>query len=168
VYLVRDALPGLDGQADLSLSGAAVAVIGVGNELRGDDGAGPAVVCRLRSMGLAVDCCGGGLELLELWQGAAVAIVVDAVATGAPPGTIHRLEAGAERLPTGAAPSGTHALGLSETIEFARAMGRLPPRVVVYGIEAETFELGAPLSAPVSAALPVVAARVRAEVMALT
>ncbi|MGZ4244637.1 MAG: hydrogenase maturation protease, partial [Solirubrobacteraceae bacterium] len=66
---------------------ADVVVIGVGNELRGDDGAGPLVMRRLRDAGLEVAVCHGGTELLDLWHGASAAILVDAVATGAPAGT---------------------------------------------------------------------------------
>jgi hydrogenase maturation protease len=124
-------------------------------------------VDRLHATGIAVQCCAGGTELLDLWCGAGTAILVDAVATGAPPGTIHRFEVGDEQLPVASAVVGTHALGLRETIELARVLRCLPTRVVLYGIEAGTFELGAPMSAPVIAALPLVAARVADEVAAL-
>ncbi|MGZ4178570.1 MAG: hydrogenase maturation protease [Solirubrobacteraceae bacterium] len=146
---------------------ADVVVIGVGNELRGDDGAGPLVMRRLRDAGLEVAVCHGGTELLDLWHGASAAILVDAVATGAPAGTIHRFDLGALPLRSIGAPSGTHALSVSDTVELARTLGRLPPRVIVYGIEVGRLGLGEPMSAEVSAALPLVAQRVRGEVAAL-
>lgn len=46
-------------------------------------------------------------------------------------------------------------------------LGCLPARVVLYGIEGGTFDLGAPMSARVTAALSLVAARVRDEVATL-
>lgn len=119
---------------------------------------------RLVATGMAVQSCSGGTELLDLWRDAAAAILVDAVATGAPPGTIHRLDAVRGPMPQAVAPAGTHDLGLRDTIELARVLGCLPPRVVLYGIEAATFAVGAPMSGPVIAALPLVAACVRDEV----
>ena len=43
--------------------------------------------------------------------------------------------------------SSTHALGLADAVELARSLGRLPQRVVVYGIEGAAFEFGNGLSA---------------------
>ena len=60
--------------------------------------------------------------------------------------------------------SSTHALGLAEAVELARSLGRLPQRVVVYGIEGESFAFGKGLSAAVAAA----ADRVTEEVLACT
>ena len=57
---------------------------------------------------------------------------------------------------------GSHAFGLGAVVELARALHRLPPRLVVIGVEAASFEYGAPLSAPVAAAVHVAAARVLA------
>jgi hydrogenase maturation protease len=45
-------------------------------------------------------------------------------------------------------------------VELGRALGRLPNRLVVVGVEAERFDHGAPLSPHVAAAVPVAAARV--------
>ena len=146
---------------------AGVLVIGVGNELRGDDAAGPAVMRHLLGAGLQVAVCAGGTDLLELWEGAHTAVVVDAVTTGAPAGTIHRFDLSTQALHLSATPTGTHALGLGDTLELGRALGRLPPRVIVYGIEGARFELGEPMCAEVSEALPQAARRVRAEVAAL-
>jgi hydrogenase maturation protease len=58
-------------------------VIGVGNEFRRDDGAGPAVIARLRGLvPPGVDLVvtdGEPTRLIEAWTGAALAVVVDAV-----------------------------------------------------------------------------------------
>jgi hydrogenase maturation protease len=62
----------------------------------------------------------------------------------------------------------THAFGVAEAIELARALGQLPPALVVYGVEGATFEAGAGLSAAVAAAVPQVVAQVRQELLALT
>ncbi len=47
----------------------------------------------------------------------------------------------------------THALGLGEAIELARALGRLPGRLLVYGVEGADFGTGEGLSPAVTAAL---------------
>jgi hydrogenase maturation protease len=124
-------------------------VIGIGNALRGDDGAGVAVAERLRG----VACEAEPSRLIKAWEGADAAILVDTVLSGAPPGTVHRFDASTEPIPARELRSSTHAIGLAETIELARALGRLPQRVVVYGIEGASFEAGAPLTPEVEAAV---------------
>jgi len=96
---------------------------------------------------------GEPIDLLDRWEGAGEVIVVDAVSSGAPPGTIHRLDPLAEPIQTALSQGSTHALGLAEAIELARALGRLPHRLTVYGIEGERFTAGDELSAPVRAAV---------------
>ena len=85
-------------------------------------------------------------------DGADEIVLVDAVSSGAPPGTVHSFDASAEPLPAvlfGA--SSTHALGLAEAVELARSLGRLPGRVLVYGVEGGTFAYGKGLSPEVEA-----------------
>jgi hydrogenase maturation protease len=125
------------------MSSAAELIIGVGNRWRGDDAAGLEVAARVPG---AVSAEGEPVALLDLWQGASAVTVVDAVSSGAAPGTIHRLDASDAPLPAALAGPSTHLLGLSEAIELARALGRLPARVTVYGIEGEDFSAGAGLT----------------------
>ena len=130
-------------------------VIGIGNEYRRDDGAGLAVAARLRGRTPAgvevVECEQEPSRLIDAWQGAETAIVVDAVASGAAPGTLHRFDASEEAIPARVFRSSTHAFGVSEAIELARVLGKLPHSVVVYGIEGGEFFAGDGLSAPVEA-----------------
>ncbi|HUJ56427.1 MAG TPA: hydrogenase maturation protease [Gaiellaceae bacterium] len=132
-------------------------VIGVGNPLRGDDAAGVAVAERLRDRvppGVEVVACAEEpSRLMEAWGDAETVVLVDTVASGAPPGTLHRFEAGDAPVPARAFRSSTHAIGLAETIELARALGRLPKRVLVYGIEGGGFATGEGLSPPVEDAV---------------
>ena len=62
---------------------------------------------------------------------------------------------------------GTHALGLAAVVELARALGRLPERVVVVGVEAERFDHGVPLSPAVAAAVTPAADAVASALLAL-
>ena len=87
------------------------------------------------------------------------AVVVDAVRTGAPPGTLLVSPAAAMPEVTDAAAS-THGLGVRDTLALARALGRLPARAYVVGVEAEQTRLGEGLSAPVRAAVPLAASAV--------
>lgn len=144
------------------MSGAVV--IGIGNRLRGDDGAGVAVAERLRGRvppGVEVISCNEEpSRLMDAWEGADSLVLVDTVSSGAPPGTLHRFDAGEEAVPARTFRSSTHAIGIAETIELARALGRLPRRVRVYGVEAGGFETGAALTPAVAAAVISLAAAV--------
>jgi hydrogenase maturation protease len=80
------------------------------------------------------------------------------VRSGAAPGTVHRFEVAERPLPAGLRSStSTHAVGIGEAIELARALGRLPSRLVVYAVEGQCFEAGATLSGAVAAAVDRVA-----------
>jgi hydrogenase maturation protease len=142
-------------------------VIGVGNAFRGDDAVGLAVAERLRGRVPAgvevVPCELEPSRLIEAWEGAASALVVDAVDSGAEPGTLTRFDASADAVPARAFRSSTHAFGVVEAIELARALGRLPRRVVIYGVEGGEFAAGAGLTPPVDAAVELVAAAVLSE-----
>jgi hydrogenase maturation protease len=136
-------------------------VIGVGNEFRHDDGAGPAVIARLRDLAppgvRLVVTDGEPARLVEAWTGAALAVVVDAVRAEPPhPGRIHRFvldqpRAGARR---GAS---SHGLGLDDAVALATALDRMPGRLVVHAIEAADLTQGPGLSPPVAAAVDAVA-----------
>lgn len=144
-------------------------VVGLGAPDRGDDAVGPAVahaVAALDLPGVRVIVHEDPTNLIELWAEAPLAVVVDAVVAGAAPGSIHVLETGADDPPlpdsawSGIGRGGTHAFGLAASVELARALRRLPPRLVVLGVEAERFDHGASLSGPVARAVPVAVAHV--------
>jgi hydrogenase maturation protease len=130
-------------------------VIGVGNAYRGDDAAGLVVARQLRDRGVeAVEQEGEPVALVELFCGHSAVVLVDAVHSGAPPGTVHRVDASERSLPQELRGStSTHALGLGDAIELARALERLPERVLVYGVEGARFDAGAELSGAVQASV---------------
>lgn len=141
-------------------------VIGVGNRWRGDDGAGPSVAGLLRRRQAHVaarlqirEVDGGGLGLVEAWAGAAAVFLVDAVCSGAEPGTIHCFEAGARPLPAALFRHSTHAFGVVESVELARVLKLLPPRLIVYGIEGRQFAVGEAMSPEVDLAAQALASR---------
>jgi hydrogenase maturation protease len=136
-------------------------VIGVGNRDRGDDAAGPLVCDRLQAqLGTSPAirtfvCEGSMLDLALHWDHDDHVIIVDAMQPGTEPGRIVTLEATVDTLPTPGAVS-THEIDVSVAVELARAIGRMPARLVVIGIEAGQFEWGSQPSAPVDAAVDAV------------
>lgn len=152
---------------------AGVLVIGVGNELRGDDGVGVAVARRVRAMAqrTRVDVRahqGEPTALLDLWPGYRAVVLVDAMRSGAPVGTIRRFDASRQPLPgRWGGSSSTHAVALDEALELARTLRRLPPTVIVLGVEGEAFATGHGLSPMLEAGLPALADAVLREAGAL-
>lgn len=143
-------------------------VIGLGNLTRGDDAAGLLAARRLRELARgAVDVResdAGGAALPELMEGADLVILIDAARSGREPGTVHRLDASAGRIARGDFPCSTHDMGLADAVELARALGTLPRRVIVYGIEAGSLEAGADPTDAVRRAVEEAARRILEEV----
>ena len=144
-----------------------VVVIGVGNDFRRDDGAGPAVVARLRDLvppGIRLVVTDGEpTRLIEAWTGAALAVVVDAVRAEPPhPGQVHRFVVDGTAPRTGQ-PASSHGLGFDDAIRLAAALDRMPARLIVHAIEAADLTQGPGLTAPVAAAVGAVADAVLAD-----
>ena len=140
-----------------------ILVIGVGNRFRGDDGIGPAVIDSLRADPPHATICetsGEATELIETWSDAKLVLIVDCISSGAPPGTIHHIEANRQNLPPQILQTSTHSFGLAEAVELGRALGRLPPRLIIYGIEGRDFGYGQTLSEPVASVVETVVARI--------
>ena len=134
-----------------------------GNRDRGDDAAGVLVAERLTDFGVPAETCTGeALDLIASWAEDADVVVVDAVVTGAPVGTVHRWNALDAKFPSNLSVS-SHGFGLSEAIDLARTLNRLPPRLEIWGIEAQHFELGTNLSPRVREAAYKVAADIASE-----
>jgi hydrogenase maturation protease len=130
-------------------------VIGVGNEWRSDDAAGLVVARRLAELapGLRVaERAGEPVDLIDAFADQDEVILIDAVESGAPPGTIHRVDAGRRELPAELFRGSTHALGVAEAIELGRVLGRLPRRLLLFGIEGRSFCAGPSLSPDVERA----------------
>lgn len=139
-------------------------IIGLGNEYRRDDAVGLIVARRLKEAApeqvRVLEESGEGAALMESWKDAEAVILIDAVRSGAKPGILHRLDAHTWPVPTRFFHYSTHAFSVAEAIELARALGQLPPRLVVYGIEGKTFEPGLGLSPEVEKAAQEVVERV--------
>lgn len=149
-------------------------VVGFGPLAGGDAAAGPEVV---RLMHGAVPAgvrlqegLGGAAALVEAWRDVPLVIAVGAIATGAPAGTISRVEVlpGACLVLAGlraVTPPSTRGTGLDEALALGCALGRLPRRLVVVGIEGRDGRPGGPSSAPVRRAVHTAARRLLAELL---
>lgn len=130
-------------------------IVGLGNRFRRDDAVGLAVAAQLKTLPLehtTVLAHEGDLTaLLELWQGYDLAVLIDATFSKSSPGTIRRFEG--EIKPQDYFTFSTHAFDLSQLLELAKTIKRLPPKLLLYGIEGESYEFGEGLSDSVSAAV---------------
>ena len=143
-------------------------VIGIGNRDRADDALGLVVIDRLQNDPLSgvtlATARGDMLKVLDLFEGTDTVIMIDAMRSGAAPGHVLRLDASNSAVkPQLDSFASTHTVNLAETIELARALGKLPPRLIIYGVEAADLTLGNGLSPAVEAALEHVVERVREE-----
>jgi len=145
-------------------AGPRVVVAAVGCEVRRDDGAGPAVLAQLRGKAASVELLGplaSPLDLLGAWDGADLAVVVDAVRADGHPGAVHVVELGPEGAPGGSAPPGhrasSHGLGVVEALRLSRVLGTAPERVVLVGVAGRDFGPGIGLSPPVTDAVALAA-----------
>jgi hydrogenase maturation protease len=146
---------------------ARVLVVGIGNPDRGDDGIGPLVVRQLigrvsRDVAI-IERSGDALALIDDWEGRDAVILVDAVAPGGTPGSIHRIDLLRDVLPPELSLSSTHGFGVAEAVGLADALDLLPGQVIAYAIEGANFDAGAPISPQVAAVTAEVADRVAAE-----
>lgn len=133
-------------------------VIGVGNPMGGDDAAGRLVVQWLAGRTIdfdVIESFGGAADLVTAFEDRAHVLIVDACLSGATPGTIHRFDARAAPLPPFLNAVSSHAIGVGEGIELARALELLPKICTVIAIEGTDFTIGAPVSPAVTGAVKV-------------
>ncbi len=145
-------------------------VLGIGNPDRGDDAVGRIVARSLRPRAPAdvriVEQSGEASALLAELQMADSAWLVDAAQSGAAPGTIHRIDCSVADAVLPSRSVSSHGFGLAEAIGLARTLDLLPPRCVVFAVEAADFTHGAPPSPLVAAAVGEVARRILEELHA--
>lgn len=148
---------------------ASALVVGCGNVLRGDDGAGPACVRLLAAAGLppgvsAVDAGTSGADVVLRIRAVDRVMFIDACRSGRPPGSIVAVS-GAELASIDAAgPLDTHEFRWLDAVRLTRALaGEGPaPTVSAWLVEGADFTPGHGLSPPVAAAVTRLAAEIRA------
>ncbi len=132
-------------------------ILGLGNLVHADDGAGIHAVERLRTDPrvppdvVIVDGGTQGLSLLPHISGFERLLVIDAVDAGEPPGTLLRLEGRALADMPGR--SSVHQLGFSDLMVAMKLLGDLPAEVIVFGVQPLSTEWSVELSPSVESAL---------------
>jgi hydrogenase maturation protease len=135
-------------------------IIGCGNLHRMDDAAGVLVAERLRQLGIPADVQpGSAFELVESWYKDEDVILVDAVVTGSPVGTVHLWKGKPLKIPSNPQVS-SHGFGVAEAINLARILQLLPKTLSVYGIEGKIFGIGETVSPEVRASVEQVAQQI--------
>jgi hydrogenase maturation protease len=126
--------------------------IGVGNEYRQDDGVGLFIARHLGLLHLpgarTTETQRDATRLMDLWIGAEIVFVFDAVFSGAASGAVYRLDAVNKPLADDLFQLSTHRLGIVEAVELSRTLNQLPAELVLYGIEGLNFGQGQGLSLP--------------------
>lgn len=140
-------------------------LIGIGNAFRRDDGVGLAVAEEIGKIGVpgvqVVTAIGEPAAILDVWDGARLAVVVDAAfGDSSRPGIVRRWTPGDE---TTANMVSSHAFGLPQTYALGSALGRLPQKLVGFTIDVADVSLGVGLTPAVAAAIPALITAVVAE-----
>jgi hydrogenase maturation protease len=142
-------------------------VIGIGNPWASDDGVGPKAIEQLEAACIAgypdsttqvafITARHADIGLLDVLASSERVILVDALFSGAPPGTIYCEEWQPDLLNSrGIERASSHGMGVKELLELAAALGKLPGQVQLWGIEVESTEPGNVLSPKIGSALPV-------------
>ncbi len=130
-----------------------IVVLALGNTLLRDDGVGAAILQALEreaaGWGGQVEFVDGGtqgLALLGVLSGRRAAVILDAVALGAAPGTVHVLSADDVSGVRSRRATTAHEGNAGELLAAARLLGDLPERTIVVGIEPEEIRTGIGLS----------------------
>ena len=138
------------------LSSPETLVLGIGNLIMTDDGVGVKVIHLLQERyslpGTVAVLDGGtlGLDLLPRLEGVKRLLVVDAVETGGPPGTLIRLT-GDEINIAFRTKLSPHQMGLQDLLLVAELQGFAPEEMVLLGVQPGEIEMGTELTAAVEA-----------------
>lgn len=150
--------------------GKSILVIGMGNPYRCDDGIGLQVAKNLSKIlpekvnVQTYNNC--GLEIMDLWQKYDCVYLIDAVSTGLKcdlsgseaeeqrPGRLYRFDAVAKPLPPiFSTKHSTHCFSIHETIALCKNLEMMPKKLIIYGIEGQSFHIGTELSEKVRQAI---------------
>jgi hydrogenase maturation protease len=151
-----------------------VQIIGIGSPF-GDDRFGWEAAEALRRSAVMSTVASGRIEILVLdrpgamlpmhWHETDIVILLDAVRSGAAPGTRYCLSA--QDIPGADVLCSSHGFGIASAIRLAQALGNMPSRLLVRGIEADSTWMGFCLSPAVAGALPPLVADIAKEVLEL-
>ena len=149
-----------------------IAVIGIGQSLRGDDAVGLQAIQHWQEKfpetaskpGVRIEASElPGLALLDMLGDVKAAILVDAVQSSAQAGTIHRLNESELASFTSDAKS-AHGWGIAETLRLRHQLMDTKINIRIIGIEVEQMNIGAGLSSTVRDAMPAICNAIEEEI----
>jgi len=152
-----------------------ILVLAVGNQLLSDDGVGMVLLDELArdpSLDHGVEFVDGGtqgLGLLGQLTGRKAVVLLDAVALGSAPGTVHVL-CSTDLLTCVSQAKGcatSHDANAVELLRFAALLDELPPDVVIIGVEPEILTTGIGVSEKVAAAVPAAVQQAKTNIIEL-
>ncbi len=149
-----------------------ILVLGLGNSIMTDDGFGVKVVTTLSSryhfQGPVKLIDGGtlGLDLLPHLEEIDSLLIIDALDMQEEPGSVFRIE-GAEVPRAFASKLSVHQMGLQDLLAVAELQGHIPSKLVVWGVQPESIEMGTELTATVEAAVEPVVEKILEEFQSL-
>jgi hydrogenase maturation protease len=143
-----------------------IAVVGIGNNLLQDDGAGIHALQHFESQNPDedVECLDAGtvgLALMDRLSNLGGLIAVDAMRLGKPAGTITVLQGEEMDSHLRNHHGSVHELGLSDILDALRLCDDLPGNRALVGIEPEEMDWGTEPTEKVAAAIPDAAKRIR-------
>ena len=135
-----------------------IAVLGIGNPLRRDDGLGISVITQMQGddkyAGVEIIDGGTAPDLLSLLnENVRKLIIVDALRGDGPPGTIYRLEINESNIPDDSPPS-LHGLGVLDSLKMMQKLGIKAPEIVIIGVEPADTSNGLHLTPEIADILP--------------
>jgi hydrogenase maturation protease len=143
-------------------------VVGIGNLIMQDDGAGVHVIDCLSRMGIPeqVELIDGGTysyDLVDFFCQGDIIIVIDAMQAGGEPGTIYRAPLEQLGLQFDSALMSVHDLGFVQAARHVNMLGHYP-EILVYGIEPKELGLGLELSPEIASKVPRVAELIKEDI----
>jgi hydrogenase maturation protease len=150
------------------VTASSIRIIGVGSP-QGDDWVGWELAERLRasetlapwSERISISLHDRpGAALLQVWRGGGQVILLDAVRSGAVPGTVHRFDTA--DLMTQPRQLSTHGFGVADAVQLAAALDALPEALRFFGVEADPAHTEMCLSDAVHAVLPALVEEIEA------
>jgi hydrogenase maturation protease len=143
-----------------------ILIIGIGNKVCRDEGVGVHVIEEMEDMKLPehvelLDIGTSTLDLVSHLEGVKKLIAIDALKAGGAPGTIYRFTP-EDLLPKEGGPISLHEIGLLESLDKAKEMGR-EIQTVIIGVEPKVLDWGVELSEEVKKKIPAIIEAVQKE-----
>jgi hydrogenase maturation protease len=156
------------------MSSPPILVIGLGSEFRSDDQIGIETVKQLASRFSGnpriefMQAKADPTLLIEIWSQRQLVIVVDAFAiAGLAPGSLLELEENDFKHLHYNEKTSSHFLSLKEGLQLGAALGQLPQKILIYGIQGENFNFGEQLSTRVQESIPRLISKIEAQLSSI-